>query len=323
MGSFTFADLFAGIGGTRAGFEQHGGNCVFTCEISEEAQETYERNWDDTVDAEDIKDVDPVDIPDHDVLLACWPCPSFSRIGDRDGLADDRGSLFYQILQVLKQKQPEAFFLENVKDVRYIHDENVFDIITRELKNLGYTLDAAVLNALDFGLPQKRERLIIIGTQTEDTLSLPDQSSTALTDETEQREALESLLLEDPRDRFIASEKIRSDRQQSVTSSPPSPSVWYENRGGKITPQPHANALRANASWNYQLIDGVRRFTPRELYRLQGFPDDFEINRNNESRARRLTGNSIPVPMVTLIAERLLEQVSTLPTPGQTSTLTL
>lgn len=318
MGSFDFADLFAGIGGTRAAFEKQGGNCVYTCEKSEEARDVYTRNWNDNVEGKDIKDVDPAEIPDHDVLLACWPCPSFSRIGNLDGLNDDRGSLFYHILKTLEMKQPPAFFLENVKNVRDMDDGRIFDAITDALTDLGYTIEAEVVNALDFGLPQHRERLLIVGTLTGDSISLPTQSSDALQTESAQREAFKEILVDDLRAKFVASDSIQQDRRESIENpdAVPSPSVWHENRAGRITPHPYASTLRASASWNYQLIDGYRRFTPRELLRLQGFPDSFEINPNNESRARRLTGNSIPIPMVEAVAGELLAETNTLPSPN-------
>jgi len=317
MGSFDFVDLFAGIGGTRIAFERQGGNCVYTCEKAEEAREAYTRHFNDDIEGKDIKDVDTNEIPDHDVLLACWPCPSFSRIGDREGLKDDRGSLFYHILKVLEEKQPTVFFLENVKNVKIMDDGKIFEAITNALNGLGYSLDDQVLNALDFGLPQSRERLIIVGTRTDDELSLPSRSSAALQTESAQRAALDEVLVQDPPEKFVASKKIQSDRQESVDFSgeTPSPSVWYENRAGRITLRPYANSLRASASWNYQLVDGYRRFTPREMLRLQGFPEEFEITKTNESRARQLTGNSIPVPMVEAVAGELLANISSLPSP--------
>jgi len=317
MGSFDFVDLFAGIGGTRIAFERQRGNCVYTCEKAEEACEAYTRHFDDDIEGKDIKDADISEIPDHDVLLACWPCPSFSRIGDREGLKDDRGSLFYHILKVIEKKQPTVFFLENVKDVKMMDDRKIFEAITSALDELGYSLDDQVLNALDFGLPQSRERLIIVGTRTDDEISLPSRSSAVLQTESAQRAALNEVLVQNPPEKFVASEKIQSDRQESVDFSgeTPSPSVWYENRAGQITLRPYANSLRASASWNYQLVDGYRRFTPREMLRLQGFPDDFEITKTNESRARRITGNSIPVPMVEAVAGELLANVSSLPSP--------
>lgn len=317
MSSFTFADLFAGIGGTRLGFQRQGGDCVFTCEKASEAQEAYERIWDDPVDVGDIKNVDVDTVPEHDVLLACWPCPSFSRIGDREGLRDERGSLFYRILRVIEGTEPTAFFLENVKDIQHMQDGKILDAIIDALRELGYTVQWEVLNALDFGLPQHRQRLIIVGTQTGEDIKMPTASSNALSTELEQRAALEELLVDDIEERFIASEPIRQDRQESLADREtiPEPSVWNENRAGIITPNPFASALRAKASWNYQLVDGYRRFTPRELLRLQGFPDWVTLDDSSESRVRRLTGNTIPVPMVRAVASELLAGVSTLPEP--------
>ncbi|PCR89660.1 DNA cytosine methyltransferase [Natrinema ejinorense] len=319
MTDYKFVDLFAGIGGTRAAFSQvngYEGECVFSCEISEEAQDAYERNWGEPITEHDIRDVDADAVPDHDVLLACWPCPSFSQMGKQDGLEDERGMLFFEIVDILKKKQPKAFLLENVKNLRSVNDGSAFQTVESHLSAAGYQVSDEVLNALDFGLPQHRERLILVGFREDiaramDSFEIPTQNGNPLDTEEKQRAALAELLEDDPDDRYEASEKIKQDRRESVEDPDaiPEPSVWHENRNGGIKPRPYSSALRASSSWNYILINGERHPTVSEMLRLQGFPKWFKIDDSNRSRARRLTGNTVPVPMIREPAAALLDEI--------------
>ena len=159
---FTFIDLFAGIGGIRIPFEKLGGTCVFSSEWDKHARQTYAANFGETP-AGDITQIDAADIPAHDILLAGFPCQPFSILGDKQGFADTRGTLFFDIARILKEKQPNAFLLENVKQLRTHDKGRTFAIIQESLAQLGYTIYHEVLNALDFGLPQKRERIFIVG----------------------------------------------------------------------------------------------------------------------------------------------------------------
>lgn len=315
MPNFTFVDLFAGIGGTRHAFEQEGGECVFSCEIKEEARDVYKENWGEHVTKHDIRDFEPDEVPSHDALLACWPCPSFSQLGKKEGLRDDRGNLFWKIVEILEAKQPAAFFLENVKNLLFINDGAAFRIISRALEDAGYTVFSEVLNALDFGLPQHRERLIIVGLRNdcapaEGEFELPTETEAALTTEEEQRAALADILEDDPDAKYYASEKVQQDRRETVDDpdTVPEPSVWHENRHGGVKPRPYAGALRASGSWRYLLINGERNPTVRELLRLQGFPEWFDIDDSNRARARRLTGNTVPIPVVHAVATELLDE---------------
>lgn len=316
MSEFRFVDLFAGIGGARAAYEREGGDCVFSCEINEDARDVYESNWDDPVSEHDIQNFEPDVVPSHDVLLACWPCPSFSQMGDLDGLEDDRGMLFFEIVDILKAKQPKAFMLENVKNLQFVKDGEAYETVINALRTAGYTVFSQVMNALDFGVPQHRERLIIVGFRddvapSELDFTLPEKSPAALESEDDQRNALREILEENPKDKYEASSKIKSDRRESVENPDdiPTPSVWHENRGGRVVPRPYAGALRASASWNYLLVNGERHLTVRELLRLQGFPEWFEISDSNQSRARRLTGNTVPVPMVQSVATAVIDEL--------------
>lgn len=317
MSSMKFIDLFAGIGGTRIAFEPYG-ECVYSCEIDEDAREAYQRNWGDEPTETDIRNIEnpSEEIPDHDILLACWPCPSFSQMGKEKGFDDDRGILFYEIVDILKAKKPKAFMLENVKNLRHIKDGAAYEAVRNELKDADYRVFGQVLNALDFGVPQHRERLIIVGFRDDvapnpDEFSIPEKNEDALTTENDQRDALADLLESDPDEKYEASEKIKQDRREAVDNPEevPEPSVWHENRSGSITPRPYSSALRASSSWNYLLINGERLPTVRERLRFQGFPKDFTIDESNRSRARRLTGNTVPVPMVQAVADALLDEL--------------
>ena len=161
--SFRFIDLFAGIGGIRLGFESVGGHCVFSSEFDEPACATYEANFGEHP-AGDITKIDAEDIPDFDILLGGFPCQAFSIIGKKEGFANETcGTLFFDIERILKEKKPSAFMLENVRNLVAHDGGNTFKTIKEHLEALGYNVYAKVLNALDYGVPQKRERIIIVG----------------------------------------------------------------------------------------------------------------------------------------------------------------
>ncbi len=299
MNNFSFIDLFAGIGGIRIPFEKLGGTCVFSSEWDKHAQQTYKRNFGETP-AGDITKIDEVDIPDHDVLLAGFPCQPFSIIGDKQGFEDTRGTLFFDIARILNQKQPRAFLLENVKQLLTHDNGRTCAIIQEQLSLLGYTTYHAVLNALDFGLPQKRERIFIVGFRKPIAFYFPKGTGmyTPLSEILEPDEDIDPSL--------FASARICESRREKCKREPFYPSIWHENKGGNISVLPYSCALRAGASYNYLLVNGVRRPSPRELLRLQGFPEDFEIV-GNTTQFRKQIGNSVAIPVVDAIAQKMLE----------------
>ena len=158
----TFVDLFAGIGGIRLSFEAVGGKCVFSSEWDSYAQDTYEANFGERPYG-DITKIKPEIIPDHDILLGGFPCQAFSICGDQKGFFDTRGTLFFNIEEILKVKKPYAFMLENVKNLKSHDKGKTFNTIIKHLENLDYSVHHTILNSLDFGVPQKRERTIIVG----------------------------------------------------------------------------------------------------------------------------------------------------------------
>lgn len=300
MKSVRFIDLFAGIGGIRLPFDELGYKCVFSSEWDKKACETYYANFGEQP-AGDITKIDEKDIPKFDICLAGFPCQAFSIMGKMQGFEDTRGTMFFEIERILKYHMPQVILLENVKQL-ISHDKgNTFKVILNHLEALGYTVKYKVLNALDFGLPQKRERIIIVGFLDKNKAELFNF------DFVKAKYDLEDILeAEDKIDKsFYASENIRNKRAQKVIGKEVFyPSVWHENKSGNISVLDHSCALRTGASYNYLLVNGVRRFTPRELLRLQGFPDSYKIVVSNQE-IRRQTGNSVAVPMIRMVAKKI------------------
>ncbi len=294
-------DLFAGIGGIRLGFEAHGCKCVFSSEWDADAQKMYEANHGHKPHG-DITKIDPKNIPDHDILLGGFPCQPFSILGKSLGFADTRGTLFFNIEEILRIKQPYAFMLENVKQLRS-HDKGRTLLIIREnLERLGYFVHIKVLNALDFGLPQKRERIIILGFKEDINFSFPTplDSYQMLSHILEPDDAIDRS--------YFASEKIVANRLDKIKKTYSIPSIWHENKGGNISALPYSCALRAGASYNYLLVNGKRRLTSREMLRLQGFPETFKIVVSYQAM-RKLTGNSVAVPVIEAVAGKMMEAI--------------
>lgn len=295
--SLRFIDLFAGMGGMRIPLEELGGECVFTSEWDEDAANTYEANFGDRPHG-DITKIDEKDVPDHDILLGGFPCQAFSIIGKMNGFQDTRGTLFFEIERILKEKRPKAFILENVKMLVGHDGGATLHTILSHLNSLGYFVQWKVLNALDFGLPQKRERVFIVG-------FLDNYDFTFPTGKPNQYVPLNEILEENVPESFFASKRIVESRKKRHTS-PHKPGIWHENKGGNVSSYPYSCALRAGASYNYLLVDGERRLTPRECLRLLGFPESYKIV-CGYSRMRKLTGNSVCVPVVREVATELVK----------------
>ena len=298
---FTFIDLFAGIGGLRLPFEELGGKCVFSSELDKYAQDTYEANFGERPKG-DIAKISAEEIPDHDILLAGFPCQPFSIIGKGQGFADTRGTLFFEIERILKTKQPRAFLLENVSRLVSHDHGRTFATIRNELEKLGYHIYWKVMNALDYGLPQKRERIIIVGFRdgaVPFSFPQPYKQRAKLKDFLEPNEFVEK--------KHFASDKIIKKRLEAVKDKKiTKPSIWHENKGGNIGIHEYSCALRAGASYNYLLVDGVRRLTPRECLNLQGFPRNFKIV-VPDAQIRKQAGNSVPVSMIREVAKRTVK----------------
>lgn len=298
-----YVDLFCGIGGFRYAsenaFNELGiqGQCVFSSDIDAFAQKSYEANFGEKP-AGDITKIEASTLPDFDLLFAGFPCQAFSICGLQKGFEDNtRGTLFFDIARILKEKKPQAFVLENVKNLASHDNGNTLKTILSVLRDeLGYYVDYRVLNALNFGLPQKRERCIIVGSQKPYVMPWEFHIDS--------RKSLEDILEREVDSKYYASEEIVRKRK-SMHKSSYNPSVWHENKSGNISSYPYSCALRAGASYNYLLVNGERRLTPREMLRLQGFPDTFNIV-VSDCQARKQAGNAIPVDMLAMVIEQFL-----------------
>ena len=300
MEKLKFIDLFAGIGGIRIPFDELGYECVFSSEWDKKACETYQANFGE-MPAGDITEIDEKDIPPFDICLAGFPCQAFSIMGKMQGFADTRGTMFFEVERILKHHKPRAILLENVKQLTSHDKGRTLRVILEHLESIGYHVNYRVLNALDFGLPQKRERIIIVGFLD------PNLAAKWSFDFDKKPYSLASILENenqvDPS--LYASEMIREKRQRSVEGKNVFyPSVWHENKSGNISVLDYSCALRTGASYNYLLVNGTRRFTSRELLRLQGFPDTYKIVVSNQD-IRRQTGNSVAVPMIRAVAKEM------------------
>ena len=294
--TFTFIDLFAGIGGFHQAASSLGGVCVFASEIDPHAQNAYESNY-NLKPQGDITKIDASAIPDHDILFAGFPCQAFSIIGKMQGFHDARGTLFFDIARILKAKRPRIFILENVKQLSTHDNGKTIETILCTLKELGYFVHKNVLNALDYGLPQKRERTIIVGFDRDVSFDFPPPVGRGdLCDVLEDDEDIER--------KHFASEHI-VNRRMAAHKSIYFPAIWHENKAGNISSYPYSCALRAGASYNYLLVNGKRRLTPREMLRLQGFPDSFKIV-CTDSQTRKQAGNAVPVPIIKVVLQEAL-----------------
>ncbi len=296
-----FIDLFAGIGGIRKGFEDDNTECVFSSEWDKYAAKTYEANYGEKPFG-DITQIDEKDIPEHDILLAGFPCQPFSHIGKREGFTHEtQGTLFFDVLRILKEKKPKAFLLENVKGL-VTHDRgNTFKVILKSLEEeLGYNVFYDILDAQNFGLPQRRERIVIVGFHPDlnvGLFSLPkgDNNKVGVGPFLEQnpdgytisRHLQESYLFkkEDGRPQIIDS---NSDIQVNTL-------VASYHKIQRLT----GTFVRGGET-------GLRLYSELECKRLMGFPDDFKVPVSRTQMYRQF-GNSVAVPMIKAVASSMKE----------------
>lgn len=300
-----YIDLFCGIGGFRLAAQnvlsKQGieAKCVFSSDIDLDAQATYEVNFGEKPFG-DIHQVVASHVPDHDILFAGFPCQPFSIIGALRGFEDTRGTLFFEIARILSEKKPKAFILENVKQLVGHNGGRTLVYIMEVLASLGYHAKFKVFNALHYGLPQKRERVFIVGFREPTQHYWPTKGV--------QMRPLEEILEAEVADFYYASDMIKANRLAKRDKVNGLRTIWHENKGGHISAYPFSCALRAGASYNYLLVDGERRLTEREMLRLQGFPDTFKIVRGYAAM-RKLTGNSVAIPVVEAVVQSVVEAI--------------
>ena len=301
-----FIDLFAGIGGMRLALERAGGRCVFSSEWDPSCQIMYEANFGERPFG-DITKIPAARIPDHDILSAGFPCQAFSIMGAKRGFADTRGTLFFDIERILKAKQPKAFLLENVRQLATHDKGRTFQTILRRLRDIGYFIHYKILNGLDFGVPQKRERMILAGLKEPGIFAFPanNKKKSKLSDILEPENQISKKHFLSAHSRNKIKKKLKEQKKKIIFR----PAALHENKSGNIGIHPFSCALRANGSYNYVTLNGERRLTPREMLRLLGFPDTFKIA-VSDSQVRKQAGNSVVVPKIEAVAKALIQTIN-------------
>ncbi len=300
---FTFIDLFAGIGGFRIAMQELGGKCVYSSEFDANAQKTYLANYGEMPFGDITKESTKSYIPQKfDILCAGFPCQAFSIMGKKEGFENETcGTLFFDIEKILKDRKPKAFILENVRNLTAHDNGNTFKVIRSHLEALGYNVYAKVLNALDYGVPQKRERIIIVGFLDDVNFSFPEPIPAS------QRMTLSSILETSVDKKYYVRDIIKVARLLRLKDhNYPKPYISHENKAGSITPHPYSSCLRAGASANYILVNDERRPTEREMLRLQGFPDEFKIV-VSYGHIRHQTGNAVAVPVIEAVGKQMIK----------------
>lgn len=318
-----FIDLFAGIGGFRLGFESAGYQCVFSSEINERCQSVYEHNFNERP-YPDVTTIEPSSLESFDLLTAGFPCQPFSICGKKRGFEDTRGTLFFDICRIIQEKKPKVVVLENVKHLLHHDKGNTFKTIIEALEDLGYYVTHSLLNAINFGVPQNRERIIIVCTKNRvfDFGKLQYQPIPKLADFLDINGEFE--FINDDEYTLIDSPKIQDSGLLFV---------GYRNKGmwktgvrantehlSRVHRQPnriysvngvHPTIPSQETSGRFFIYlpktNKVRKLTISECYRIMGFPNNF-IRHESLSECYKQIGNSVCVPMITELAQQIIAQ---------------
>lgn len=318
--TFTFIDLFAGIGGMRIGFQKAGGTCVFSSEFEKNAQATYAENHGDYPFG-DITKISVSDIPDHDVLIAGFPCQPFSHAGLKKGIEDTRGTLFHNIANILSEKKPKMALLENVKGL-ISHDKGyTLQVILKTLSSIGYNCNIdkeiitngtpkqlqteakkMVLKSVDFGVPQNRQRIYIVLWKDELTKQfdypIATHSSTRVG----------AILENSPDPKYTISDRLWEGHQRRKINNVINGKGFGFSIVNEESPYTSTISARYYKDGSEILIEqkgqNPRKLTPREAANLQGFPKLFKYNKS-EVQAYKQFGNSVTVPVITVLAKKI------------------
>lgn len=341
--SFRFIDLFAGIGGIRLPFQQAGGKCVFTSEWDKFAQKTYAANYGEIPNG-DITQISARDIPDHDILLGGFPCQAFSQAGLKKGFSDTRGTMFFEIQRILVEKRPKAFLLENVKQLkghdkgrtlktilqilRGEHSDAVPDDIplSEEARHalsdkLNYWVDFKVLRAADFGAPQNRERVFIVGFDKnhfgELDFAALFQWPQAPKTPTRVGDILQDLSgLSAVQDRYTISDKLWAGHQKRKAEHQQKGNGFGYSLFSAEDAYTNTISARYYKDGSEILIEQTalgknpRKLTPRECARLQGFPEQFIVDAVSHGQIYKQFGNSVCVKVVDAVAQAMMRFIN-------------
>ena len=303
-----FIDLFAGIGGFRYALESFGCKCVFSSEWDKYCQESYNLNFGE-IPYGDITKIDEKDIPSFDILCAGFPCQPFSISGKQKGFEDTRGTLFFDIVRIVSYHKPKIIFLENVKNLKSHNGGATFEVISNTLDSLNYNIYYKVLNAKDFNLPQNRERITIVCIRKdidngEFKFPEPSKKFVTISDIKEDDSITEKYLLKRKDihiDEKKLSEAIKNGRVQKplqigvIGQGGQGNRIYHENGIGITLAASSGGA--ASKTGAYYINGKVRKLSPREAARLQGFPEKFKII-ENDSQSLKQFGNSVPINLL-------------------------
>lgn len=307
--SFNFIDLFSGMGGFRIAFEKQGGKCVFSSDIDKYAKETYFMNFGE-IPYGDITKIDEKDIPEHDILCAGFPCQAFSIAGKRLGFEDTRGTLFFDVARILKEKKPKAFVLENVRGLVNHDGGKTLEVILSTLKEIGYSYKYAILNAKDYNVPQNRERWYCIGVRSDlgldiEKFSFPEKKELTnvlsnIIEVCEDKEYRVSVRCSGNIEKFVDEKEIKISSNTLAYDIRPSRCHFVK---GEVS-----NCLTAKMGTGGNNVPVVisqgRKLTERECLRLMGYPDTYKYKKG--SQTYKQIGNSVVVPVISEIAEKLI-----------------
>jgi len=319
-----FIDLFSGIGGFRQGFEEQGFECVFSSEMDTHAQEMCCKNFGEKPFG-DITQIEEQGIPEFDVLLAGFPCQPFSIAGDKKGFNDTRGTLFFDIARIINYHTPKVVVLENVKNFKNHDKGRTLKTVLKTLEDMGYSTNWEILNAKDFGVPQNRERTIIVGDKNGiefDFSKISTSTSPKIADilesnrdDFEYLDESEYTLIQNPKKQLSGlifsgyrNKKIRKngvrENTEHLSRVHKQPNRIYSSEGT------HPTLSSQEPTGRYFIYHNgkVRKLTLLECYRLMGFPDDFKKIGATSKQYNRV-GNSIVVPMVVKIAKEVNNQL--------------
>lgn len=314
LNSYRIIDLFAGIGGIRLGFEKafkNRANFVFSSELDKYAQATYYANYNDMPHG-DITQIDVQDIPEHDIILAGFPCQAFSIAGHRKGFEDTRGTLFFHVARIAKHHKPKLIFLENVKGFKNHDKGNTFKVVKETLEEMGYKVFADVLNAKYFGVPQNRERIYIIAFLDEDN-KLDINFDFEKLKKIKNTSVLENILDKHVDERYTISDKLWAGHQRrKIEHKAKGNGFGYSifNEQSEYTSTISARYYKDGSEILIEQKDkNPRKLTPREAGRLQGFPNDFKIP-VSDTQSYKQFGNSVAVPVIETLAKEIFKHLN-------------
>ncbi|MGA2130452.1 MAG: DNA cytosine methyltransferase [Candidatus Pacearchaeota archaeon] len=306
-------DLFAGVGGIRLGFENAGFNTIFANDFDKTCKDTYDLNFSEPkLNTEDIWKLNISKIPDFDILLGGFPCQAFSIAGYRKGFNEERGNLFFRIAEILEERRPEAFLLENVKNLKGHDKGNTFKVIEKTLRELGYHIKSKVLNSMEYGnVPQNRERIFIVGfldKKKEEAFEFPEPIKLT--------KSFKEFTAKEAEDKYYYNDKPLYERIKNDINSEETVYQWRRKyvRANKKGVVPTLTANMGLGGHNVPIIKnhkGIRKLTPKETFMLQGFPKEFKLPENlADSKLYHQAGNSVTVPVIQRIAENMIKVLS-------------